>query len=225
MVRAGELTRFREVELSETTVAFGNVAHRFSAYAKSGTMNGIPFEGRGMISSQFVLTPDGWRMMRDGLGRRTPWIIYIRVCTILEPALSLRTEYVAARTYKQRLMAALWRRVCCIAQQVCAAADPSRMFTPDAAMQTRSSAHRVVSVPQFSTGTQYAWSSGVLKVIHQPDSSGEPTPAFASDAEVELAEQLRHKLEQRYLEAPNVPSSSQGPPVSATGSTTQGTTR
>ena len=62
MVRAGELTRFREVELSETTVAFGNVAHRFSAYAKSGTMNGIPFEGRGMISSQFVLTPDGWRM-------------------------------------------------------------------------------------------------------------------------------------------------------------------
>ena len=62
MVRAGELTRFREVELSETTVVFGNVAHRFSAYAKSGMMKGIPFEGRGMISSQFVLTPDGWRM-------------------------------------------------------------------------------------------------------------------------------------------------------------------
>ena len=37
MVRAGELTRFREVELSETTVVFGNVAHRFSAYAKSGS--------------------------------------------------------------------------------------------------------------------------------------------------------------------------------------------
>ena len=33
MVRAGELTRFREVELSETTVVFGGVAHRFSAYA------------------------------------------------------------------------------------------------------------------------------------------------------------------------------------------------
>src|SRR4051812_39576858 len=62
MVRTGELTRFREVELSETTVVFGNVAHRFSAYAKSGTMKGVPFEGRGMISSQFVLTPDGWRM-------------------------------------------------------------------------------------------------------------------------------------------------------------------
>ena len=58
----GELTQFREVELSETTVVFGNVAHRFSAYAKSGTMKSVPFEGRGMISSQFVLTPDGWKM-------------------------------------------------------------------------------------------------------------------------------------------------------------------
>ena len=62
MVRAGELTRFREVELSETTVVFGNVAHRFSAYAKSGMLKGVPFEGRGMISSQFVLTPGGWRV-------------------------------------------------------------------------------------------------------------------------------------------------------------------
>jgi hypothetical protein len=62
MVRARELTRFREVELSETTVIFGNVAHRFSAYTKSGMMKGVPFEGRGMISSQFILTPDGWRM-------------------------------------------------------------------------------------------------------------------------------------------------------------------
>src|SRR2546426_6526525 len=50
MIRAGALTRFREVELSETTEVFGNVAHRFSAYAKSGTMKGVPFEARGMIS-------------------------------------------------------------------------------------------------------------------------------------------------------------------------------
>jgi hypothetical protein len=62
MVAAGELTRFREWELSETTAIFGNVAHRFSAYAKSGTLKGVPFEARGMISTQFVLTPDGWRM-------------------------------------------------------------------------------------------------------------------------------------------------------------------
>jgi hypothetical protein len=61
-VSAGELTRFLEQELSETTVVFGNVAHRFSAYAKSGTLKGQPFAARGMISTQFVLTPHGWKM-------------------------------------------------------------------------------------------------------------------------------------------------------------------
>jgi hypothetical protein len=62
MVRAGELTRFREVELLETTEIFGNVAHRYSSYAKSGTMKGVPFEARGMISTQFIRTREGWRM-------------------------------------------------------------------------------------------------------------------------------------------------------------------
>lgn len=62
LVRAGELSRFREVELSATTEVFGNVAQRFSAYAKSGTMNGVPFEARGMISTQFINTPSGWKM-------------------------------------------------------------------------------------------------------------------------------------------------------------------
>ena len=51
MVSSGELTRFREVELSEVTEVLGNVSHRFSAYAKSGTMKGAPFEARGMIST------------------------------------------------------------------------------------------------------------------------------------------------------------------------------
>jgi hypothetical protein len=62
MVSRGELTRFRESELAETTQVFGNVAHRYSAYAKSGTTNGVPFEARGMISTQFVKTPAGWKM-------------------------------------------------------------------------------------------------------------------------------------------------------------------
>jgi hypothetical protein len=62
LVRSGALTRFLETELFETTRIFGNVAHRFSAYAKSGTQNGQAFEARGMISTQFVLTPSGWRM-------------------------------------------------------------------------------------------------------------------------------------------------------------------
>ena len=62
MVDAGDLTRFNEAELHQTTELFGNVAHRFSAYEKSGTMKGVPFEARGMISTQFVLTPQGWKM-------------------------------------------------------------------------------------------------------------------------------------------------------------------
>ncbi len=61
-VISGELTRFKEVELSETTEVFGNVAHRFNAYAKSGTLKGVPFSARGMISTQFILTPAGWKI-------------------------------------------------------------------------------------------------------------------------------------------------------------------
>lgn len=62
LILSGELTRFREWELQETTQIFGNVAHRFSTYAKSGCMKGVPFEARGMISTQFVRTPAGWKM-------------------------------------------------------------------------------------------------------------------------------------------------------------------
>ena len=80
MVDAGELTRFHEVETSARSEIFGNVAHRFIAYAKSGTLNGVPFEGRGMISAQFILTPAGWKMSamawddeRAGLGMAQYW--------------------------------------------------------------------------------------------------------------------------------------------------------
>ena len=62
MVRSGDLTRFNEHELSESTTIFGNVAHRFSVYAKSGTMKNVAFEAKGMISTQFILTPSGWKM-------------------------------------------------------------------------------------------------------------------------------------------------------------------
>lgn len=62
LVNAGTLTRFREAELSESTVIFGNVAHRFSTYTKSGTSGGVPFSARGMITTQFVNTPAGWKM-------------------------------------------------------------------------------------------------------------------------------------------------------------------
>lgn len=62
LVSTGQLTRFREWELSESTQVFGNVAHRFSAYAKEGTLKNVPFEARGMISTQFIATPAGWRI-------------------------------------------------------------------------------------------------------------------------------------------------------------------
>jgi hypothetical protein len=61
-VDAGDLTRFFEAEIAETTEIFGNVAQRFSSYVKSGTLKGVSFEARGMISTQFILTPAGWRM-------------------------------------------------------------------------------------------------------------------------------------------------------------------
>lgn len=61
-VRAGELTRFSEVELEAVTEVFGRVAHRFSSYAKTGMSFGVPFAARGMISTQFVHTPQGWRI-------------------------------------------------------------------------------------------------------------------------------------------------------------------
>lgn len=61
-VRSGELTRFHEAELAHTTELFGQVAHRFSAYTKSGMLKGVAFEARGMISTQFIATPEGWRM-------------------------------------------------------------------------------------------------------------------------------------------------------------------
>ena len=61
-VNSGELTRFYEAELTATTEVFGNVAHRFSAYTKSGNLKGVSFEARGMISTQFILTPSGWKM-------------------------------------------------------------------------------------------------------------------------------------------------------------------
>jgi hypothetical protein len=40
----------------------------------------------------------------------------------------------------------------------------------------------------------------MLKIqLHNHNASVEPAPSFASDAEIELAEQLRHQLEERYL--------------------------
>jgi hypothetical protein len=62
LVDAGRLTEFEEVELAAVTEVFGNVAHRMSTYGKRGVQDGAFFAARGVISTQFVRTPDGWRM-------------------------------------------------------------------------------------------------------------------------------------------------------------------
>ena len=62
MVDSGALTSFQEVETAETTEVFGNVAHRFSTYEKRGTIDGEAIEGAGLISTQFIRTPSGWKM-------------------------------------------------------------------------------------------------------------------------------------------------------------------
>jgi hypothetical protein len=62
LVSSGQLTAFKEIELAAITEGFGNVAHRFSTYEKSGTQNGAAFTLRGMISTQCILTPQGWRI-------------------------------------------------------------------------------------------------------------------------------------------------------------------
>ncbi len=62
LVDSGELTQFLETESSHLDEVFGNVAHRLSTYAKSGVSGRVAFEARGVISTQFILTPAGWRM-------------------------------------------------------------------------------------------------------------------------------------------------------------------
>ena len=62
LVSTGVLTRFHEAELSGSTAIFGKVAHRFSAYTKSGVSGGAAFDARGMVATQFIRTPRGWRI-------------------------------------------------------------------------------------------------------------------------------------------------------------------
>jgi len=62
LLNDGTLVDFREEELFEKTEIFGNIAHRFSLYQKSGVLSGVAFETKGMKSLQFVKTKDGWKI-------------------------------------------------------------------------------------------------------------------------------------------------------------------
>jgi hypothetical protein len=59
---SGQLEEFEERETAHRTELFGNVAHRFSRYSKHSVLAGTTTETNGMISTQFVRTPDGWRI-------------------------------------------------------------------------------------------------------------------------------------------------------------------
>ena len=59
---SGRLTSFEEVEVAARTEAFGNVAHRLSTYDKRGVQDGVAFSATGIITTQFIATPAGWRM-------------------------------------------------------------------------------------------------------------------------------------------------------------------
>ena len=58
----GTVTEFSEWEVSERTEIFGTIAHRFSEYRKTGCQDGQWFEGSGCKTTQYIRTPEGWRM-------------------------------------------------------------------------------------------------------------------------------------------------------------------
>lgn len=62
MLTDGSLTDFEEMETKHETQVFGNIAHRFCHYSKSGTLNGTAFETTGAKSIQFIKTATGWKI-------------------------------------------------------------------------------------------------------------------------------------------------------------------
>ena len=79
LFESGELTEFEELELAAATEVFGNVAHRMSTYSKRGVQGGAAFSARGVISTQFVLTPGGWRMSSMAWDDERPGLTVPRV--------------------------------------------------------------------------------------------------------------------------------------------------
>src|SRR6478735_9448698 len=58
----GTLTDFQEVEVAQRTQILGNVAQRACTYGKSGVLNGVRFETRGVKVFQFIGCAEGWRI-------------------------------------------------------------------------------------------------------------------------------------------------------------------
>ena len=58
----GTVREFSEYETSAQTHAYGNIAQRLSRYEKSWIASGVRVEGRGAKVTQFVRTPQGWKI-------------------------------------------------------------------------------------------------------------------------------------------------------------------
>ncbi len=58
----GTLAEFQEAEVAARTEVFGNIAQRTSLYRKSGRWSGVPFQARGVKTTQLVRTAAGWRI-------------------------------------------------------------------------------------------------------------------------------------------------------------------
>jgi hypothetical protein len=71
----GGLTAFQESELTAHTDVFGRIAHRLSAYQKHGVLKGIEFSGRGVISTQFIHEPTGWKISSMAWDDERPGLI------------------------------------------------------------------------------------------------------------------------------------------------------
>ena len=74
LLASGDLTDFREWELSGRTDIFGDIAQHWCTYAKSWSQDGAHTTARGMKTLQLVRTTAGWRISaaawddeRDGL--------------------------------------------------------------------------------------------------------------------------------------------------------------
>lgn len=62
ILTTGRLQKFREFEIDHRTEVFGNIAHRFSLYQKSGTLEGNSFEQIGIKTIQLVRIDGNWKI-------------------------------------------------------------------------------------------------------------------------------------------------------------------
>jgi hypothetical protein len=79
---SGTVLRYTVRELDAESAGFGRVAHRCSLIAREGMAAGARFESSGMLFTQFLLTPAGWRLGSAAWDDQRPGV---RLITGAEP--------------------------------------------------------------------------------------------------------------------------------------------